>query len=343
VNPVEEKRRERQSAGALTFSHLAERYLNEHARRVKRSASADERNLKLHVLPTWGSRPFAQIERRDVIELVERLIGEEKATLANRVQALVSSIFTFAMDAALVSSNPCARLRRRGIETKGERVLSDAEVRTFWNGVVRPPVSKRLGQALRLQLLTGVRPGEVVGMQRSELEHLDDPARAGWTIPAERMKAKRAHFVPLSRMAREIILEALEETPTKQPFVFASQKAAGAIKANAMPIAMQRFGKALAATAEGAKTWKVSPPTPHDLRRTVATRLASLGVSGEDVSAVLSHSVVGVTKAHYDRYDRAREKRHALELWAETLATILSGCVGSGDVIPLRPARSRSA
>jgi hypothetical protein len=97
VNPVEEKRRERQNAGALTFSHLAERYLNEHARRVKRSASADERNLKLHVLPTWGSRPFAQIERRDVIELVERLIGEEKATLANRVQALVSSIFTFAM------------------------------------------------------------------------------------------------------------------------------------------------------------------------------------------------------------------------------------------------------
>jgi integrase len=313
----------------LSFAHLAERYLNEHARRVKRSASADERNLKLHVLPAWGSRPFAQIDRRDVIVLVERLIGEGKATLANRVQALVSSIFTFAIDAALVSSNPCARLRRRGVETKGERVLSDEEIRTFWKGIVRPPVSNRLGLALRVQLLTGARPGEVVGMQRGELEHLDDPVRAGWTIPAERMKAKRAHFVPLSRMAREVILKALETAPPDQPFVFASQKAGGAIKANAMPIAMQRFGKDIATTAEGAATWKASPPTPHDLRRTVATRLAGLGVSGEDVSAVLAHSVAGVTKAHYDRYDRAREKRQALELWGETLSAILTGGIAA--------------
>ena len=85
INPVEAKRQAREQISATTFADLAERYLNEHARRAKRSASADERNLRLHVHPFWGARPFAQIERRDVIALIERLVGEGKPTLANRV------------------------------------------------------------------------------------------------------------------------------------------------------------------------------------------------------------------------------------------------------------------
>lgn len=74
INPVEVKRQSRQQVIIITFAHLAERDLNEHARRVKRSASADERNLRLHILPYWDTRPFSQIERRDVIALVEQLI-----------------------------------------------------------------------------------------------------------------------------------------------------------------------------------------------------------------------------------------------------------------------------
>lgn len=336
INPVEAKRQARRLIAATTFAHLAERYLDEHARRAKRSAAADERNLRLHVLPDWATRPYAEIERRDVIALIERLIGAGKPTLANRVQALVSSIYTFAIDADLVSANPCARLRRRGVESKRERVLSDEEIRTFWMHIVRPPVSPLLGMALRLQLLTGVRPGEVAGMRRDELEHFADPTRAGWFIPAERMKAKRAHYVPLSPLASATVSQALELVPKDQPFVFASQKAVGAIRANALPIAMQRFGEHLPDEAEGAGTWKEDPPTPHDLRRTAATRLAGLGVSGEDVSAVLAHSAVGVTKAHYDRYDRAREKRYALELWAKALSEIVDLGVRQSTVVRLR-------
>jgi integrase len=323
INPVDAKRQARQQIAVTTFAHLAERYLSEHARRVKRSASADERNLRLHVLPSWGNRPFAQIERRDVIALVEQLIGEGKPTLANRVQALISSIFTFAIDADLVPANPCARLRRRGVESRRERTLSDEEIRTFWMGIVRPPVSRLLGLALRLQLLTGVRPGEISGMRRDELENFTDPDRAGWLIPPHRMKAKRAHYVPLSPLARATVTEALNLVPQDQPFVFASQKADGAIRANALPIAMQRFAASLIDNDDGGRTWKENPPTPHDLRRTVATRLAGLGVPGEDVSTILAHAIAGVTKMHYDRYDRAREKRRALERWERMLSEIV--------------------
>jgi integrase len=335
VNPVEQKRQSRMDGAGRTFQALADRYVSEHARRFKRSASVDERNLRKHVLPVWGKRRFDQIERRDVIALIEGLITDGKPVLANRVQALVSGVYSFAIDADLVSANPCARLRRRGFETAGVRVLSDPELRLFWEHIIRRPVSYRVGLVLRFQLLTGVRPGEAAGLRVEELEHLHDSARAGWTIPAARMKGKREHYVPLSRMAREIVLEGIALT-SPQPFVFASERVAGPIRSNALPIAMQRFAAALDDEGPGAETWGRDPPSPHDLRRTVATRLAELGVSGEDVAAVLAHSPAGVTKAHYDRYGRAREKRRALDLWAYSLECILAG-ERTSNVVALRP------
>jgi hypothetical protein len=103
INPVEEKRRERDLAVARTFGALAERYLNEHARRA----------LLVHILPKWRARSYHSIGRRDVIELCEGIIASGKPVQANRVQALVSKIFSFAVDADLLPANPCFRLRKR--------------------------------------------------------------------------------------------------------------------------------------------------------------------------------------------------------------------------------------
>ena len=311
LNPVQEMRRARSEAATRSFEAVAERYLAEYARRRKRSASLDERNLRKHVLPTFGNRRIDQIERGDVIVLLETLVAAGTPTLANRVQSVISAVYSFAIDADLARMNPCARLRRRGVERVGERVLSDDELRLFWARVVQKPVSRRLGLSLQLQLLTGVRPVEVAAMRRDEIEHLDDPARAGWLVPASRMKGKRPHFVPLSELAISIVRDALASVPPESPFVFASPRAKGAIRANAMPIAMQRLAAALKGSEQGIETWKAEPPTPHDLRRTVATRLAGLGIRAEDVSAVLAHASSGVTKAHYDKYDRSPEKRRA--------------------------------
>ena len=73
----------------------------------------------------------------------------------------------------------------------------------------------------------------------------------------------------------------------------------------------------------GAATWKAALPTPHDLRRTVATRLSALGTPKDDVSAVLNHVRRDITGRFYDRYDRLSEKRRALIAWSESLKGIL--------------------
>ena len=85
------------------------------------------------------------------------------------------------------------------------------------------------------------------------------------------------------------------------------------------------------------RSWKMAPPRSHDARRTVATRLSAMGFSREDRKAVLGHIETDVHAAHYDLYDRAREKRRALDAWADALTSIVSGEQASNVVPLVRP------
>ncbi|MGA9010498.1 MAG: tyrosine-type recombinase/integrase [Xanthobacteraceae bacterium] len=337
INPAEQRRRERATAASRAFAAVAERYLEEHARRHKRksSADADERNLRLHVLPKWKNRAMEEIDRADVIELVEEIVkGGKRAVpkgpprawggpvIANRVQALISKVFAFAVDAGISKINPCIRLKKRGAERTVDRVLSDDEIRLFWKRCMVSPVSPRTGLALRLALLTATRAGEVAGLGRDELENLDQSDRAVWLIPGARTKNGRDHAVPLSDMACDAIKSALALIGPEKEFVFAAGvKRGGAMSPHALAVAMRRMTGAL--EGAGADTWEAEPPTPHDLRRTAATRLASLGAVREDISAILNHVRRDITGRVYDRYDRLIEKRRALAAWEIALSSIL--------------------
>jgi integrase len=337
-NPLEEKRRARAEAGKRTFAFLANRYMAEHARRFKRTAAADDRNLRLHVLPAWGRRTYASISRSDVIDLIEGLVAAGKEPLANRVQMLVSRIFSFAIDAALLTSSPTTRLRRRGREVVRSRTLTDAELRLFWAAIGKPPVSPGVGIALRLALVLGLRAGEIAGIARSELVDLDDPDRAGILIPASRVKSGKPHWVPLPPLAQSLVREALALAGAGATHLFPSRGPTGVLKPAGLSQAMFRFARELPADTGilASASWRQDPPTPHDLRRTAATRLSSLGIQREDRLAVLGHSEGDVHKRHYDQYARAREKRLALNAWAGALEQILAGEKVGADIIPLR-------
>src|SRR5262245_31279415 len=162
TNPIEIRNAEREAAPTRTFQALADRYLKEHAERHKRPRSAEEdrRNLAVHILPKWAKRDFLAISRADVIEVIESIVSAGKHAAVNRIHSLISKIFSFAIDADLLEANPAARLRKRGIEKVGRRVLGDSEIRTFWRGIMLPPVSRQVGLALRLALLTAARASE---------------------------------------------------------------------------------------------------------------------------------------------------------------------------------------
>ena len=335
-NPVEEKRAARAPGFVGTFDALAGRYLDEHSRRRKRSSEGDERNLRKHVLPKWAGRTFAEIRRRDVIELVEGLVTDGKPTLANRVQSLISSVFSFAMDADLAEANPCHRLRKRGVERVGRRVLSDEEIRLFWSRIVEPPATRRTGLALRLTLLTGARISEIAGISRAELERLGDASRAAWIIPGMRTKNGRDHSVPLSPLAQDLVLELLESLGQSDEFLLStySRHRKGSVSGKSLAQAMKNFGRRLAGDIPAVRTWCAELPTPHDLRRTVGTRLAELRVPKEVRDRVLNHAARDVGSIHYNLHDYADEKREALDRWALALGAIVGNPAGAA-VVPI--------
>jgi integrase len=321
-DPIEEQK----TANAGTFGRLAERFMAEHSRRHKRSHKADDRNLRLHVLPRWKDRAVSSIKRRDVIELVEGVVAAGKPVAANRVQALISTIFTFGMDAADLEANPCHRLRRRGVETAGTRVLSDDEIRLFWHGVVGPDWPRRIGLGLRLALLTAARVGEVAGMCRSELERTGERSRAAWVIPGTRTKNSKPHVIPLSPLALETVLHLLDMIGPAEQFLFPPRHGDAPMDGNRLTKAMEHFGTA--------QTWQQPErPTPHDLRRTVETRMAELRIPKETRDRCLNHIPGDVGSKHYNQYDYFGEKSEAFVRWAAVIKSIVSG--SSAAIVPI--------
>jgi integrase len=343
VNPIEYKRKERLDAPTRTFQALADRYLIEHAERKKRPRSVEEdrRNLDKHILPTWERRDYRKIARADVIELIEGIVTAGKPTAANRVHSLISKIFSFAINSDLLTLHPASRLDKRGSENRGRRVLSDDEIQLFWRKVVLPPISRCTGLALRLALLTGTRANEVAGAAKSEFQQLDAPPQAAWLIPACRVKNKRDHLVPLSPLAIETVRSALELTGEDDEFLFPSPRGRRQpIDRHALATAMSRFGDKPKGDGAAVKSWRADPPSPHDLRRTVETRLSAMGISKEDRDACLNHIRSDVGSKHYDLYERVKEKRTAFERWAVAVASIIDG--QSAAVVSIANVRKRA-
>jgi integrase len=150
----------------------------------------------------WGKRDAATISRRDAIQLLDE-IKRTAPVSANRTHSVLVTFFNWAVEGQLLELNPVAGLKKRAVEGTKDRTLTDPEIRVLWrefeaaNGMIDD-----VALALRVLLLTGQRPGEVAGARRHELIDLDNPDKARWEIPAERMKARRAHIVPLAPMVR---------------------------------------------------------------------------------------------------------------------------------------------
>jgi integrase len=207
--------------------------------------------------------------------------------------------------------------------------LSDDEICTLWHALPKAlHWSPQTQWIIRLCLITGQRVGEVSGIAQAEL----DLNTRLWRLPASRTKNGHAHAVPLSDLALFIIRQAAE--------------AAG----DATVLFPSGNGSVAPATVAGT-IWRVNKPTKgrtlgrfgieswtaHDLRRTVISQMAILGVPPIVLGHVANHQSTtrgGITLRVYNQYDYGKEKREALDLWAERLAAIVDGNVAR--ITPIR-------
>jgi len=291
-DPASDKQQQKK---AETIADLATEYIERHAKKHKRSWKEDDRILRANVLPEWKNRAIADITRRDVRTLVEK-IAERAPIMANRTTALLSKVFKFAMDDELIDVSPAMRISRPAPEQKRVRVLSETEIRQLWKAFDVLPCE--MGSYFKLRLTTAQRGGEVSSMCWEDVD-LD----AGWwTIPAERSKNRLTHRVPLNATTLQL-LQALKP----------ADKAEGYVLAGARGRRQQ---------SEAAATFSVPNFRGHDLRRTAASIMASGGVPRLVISKILNHVEQDIT-AVYDRHSYDAEKQAALTWWDSRLAAIL--------------------
>ena len=325
----------------ITVYDLCTEYIEKHAKRFKKSWEEDDRILTREVIPAWGKQKAAAIVKRDVLLLLEKIIDRGSPGMANNSFQVIRKMFNFAVERDILPFSPCLGVKLPTPKKSRERALSESEINIFWHNLDECAISNEIKLALKLVLITAQRPGEVIGLHTSEIDG------GCWNIPAERAKNGKAHRVPLTPLAKEIIAQAiagvreLHGVPADQDysgFVFPSphRKKEQSINRHAMAIATMRNLAWQLTDKEGKLLYdKDGKPvaenkfhidhfTPHDLRRTAATRMAESGERDEVIDAILNHAKQGVIKV-YNQFKYDAQKRQALESWALKLAAITTG------------------
>jgi integrase len=320
-----------------TFADLAEAYwpaaergLHGGRRRPKTPGviRAERSRYRLHLEPKLGRRRFQELTRRD-IRMFMRELAATSGMSPNGVASvgtLLSSILAFAVFEDRIEFNPATGLTRplalrsrdRMFDDRSLRILRDSLIRSSVRrvpGVTREDMGARIepetALALRFLLLTLTRRGEVAGARWSEI---DEKARI-WTVPAERMKARRAHVVPLSDQAMEVLQDA-RTACQPSAFIFPS---VGDPTVHLEACMLTR------AVARLCDRLQIPRGSPHDFRRSGATTLTTeqYGIRRFVVAKVLAHTPTdgaSMVTAVYDRNDYLPEKRLALAAWGAHIA-----------------------
>lgn len=302
-NDPAQKKRDKQQRDLI--DDVIADFLKRHASK-NRSAKETNRIFTVEVLPKWRGRKIHDISRRDVIELLDGIADRPAPIMANRTLAAVRKMFNWALSRDIIESTPTQGVKPPGKEQSRDRYLSDDEIRWFWKATERQ--GSPFGPLFRLLLLTGQRLDEVAAMTESEIH--DDL----WTIPAKRAKNDRRHPVPLSRVALDT-LDAIPRVESDAGFIFTTN---GTTHVSGYSVAKKRLDKLMLDVAQNESPIATIPHwTLHDLRRTVSSNMARLGVNLQVAEKALNHvsgsfgGIVGV----YNQHTYFSEITEAFDLW----------------------------
>jgi integrase len=338
-----------------TFEGVADEFIKRHVSKL-RTAREVENLIRRELIARWGALPAKKIGRRDVIELLDEIVDRGTPYAAHHTLAAARKLFNWALqrDAYGLEHNPCSHINARdqiGKPEDRERVLTDDELRILWKatGDLRDPKNPQkvlnypFGPVVRLLMLNGQRRNEIASARRDEI----DRDAATLTVPPERMKAKKAHTVPLTPEAMRIIdglpvfadRDRDDDAKEHGPYIFTTT--AGARPVSGFDKMKRRLDKRASELANEAGV-RFAPYRLHDLRRTVRTRLSTLGVLPMVAEMVIGHTQTGIHKV-YDLHKNDGEKRDALQRWEKLLMSIVepppdatAKKQGAGKVIAMR-------
>jgi integrase len=312
-----EAKRTAQGRMGDTVEWLANQFIEQHAKRKNRRNTwrATIGTFNNHVLPSWGSRSVHDITRRDAIELLEQIAIERPIT-ANRVKAVLSKFFGWLCERDVIAASPCVGVKPPSAEVARDRVLTDDELRRLW--LAGEAIGGTVGAYVKLLILTGQRRGEIANLKWTEVggDVLE--------LSAERMKGKRPHLVPLSTQAASVIAsmpKLMPQVPRPDDHVLGRK----------LGWHFHHVKQALDERMGDTPKWVI-----HDIRRSVASGMAKIGIAVPVIEKILAHKsgtfrgIVGT----YQRHSFLPEMAVALQRWADHVDQLVGG--KPAEVVKLR-------
>lgn len=286
-----------------TFGELADHWVENVAKPNNKSWHNQKRRLEIHVLPKWQSREIDNIRRGDVRDLIDGIEGD---IAPSRALSIIRTIFRYAMSRDWLDASPAEAIPLPKRDVPRDRYLELDEVKRIY------PAAELLGYPfggfVKMLFLTGQRRTEVASMRWCDI-NLED---ATWVLGSDATKSARAHLVPLSSQAVDV----LKAAPRLGEYVWTSDARSHVL---GYAKAKTRLDAFMASFDQPVKQWRF-----HDVRRTVATHMVRLGVTEAVVGRVLNHAPQGVTAKVYALHSYAPEKRSALDRWAAEIDRALA-------------------
>jgi integrase len=311
---------DRATRAAATMKELAADYLEQHALPKKRARSVenDRSMLDRIILPRLGSKKVNDVQSRDIHAL--HVAMKDTPYQANRVLALMSKMFSLAVNWGWRSDNPVKGIERFH-EERRERWLSDDELGRILGALSTHP-NERAANAVRFQLLTGARIGEVLSARWSEV----DLVRGVWTKPSHHTKQNRTEHLPLSASALALLAEMREGGGATQQYLFPGHEPEKPLRG------IKRFWRNITEQA-GLGDYRL-----HDNRHTHASHLVSSGLSLEIVGRLLGHTNPLTTKRYAHLADHPL--RAAAERFGSKMDELQEARLAEIVRIPSRPSRT---
>lgn len=285
------------------FSKVAANWFQIKSRSVTEDYAKDIwRSLDKDVFPTIGSIPVQEIKARTIVEALEPIKARGALETVRRLVQRVNEIMIYAVNTGLIDANPASGVGMAFEKPKKQNMptLRPEELPKLMRSLVMSNLSVPTRCLIEWQLLTLVRPSEASGAKWAEID-LDAKL---WTIPAERMKAKREHIVPLSQQALDI-LEVMKPVSAHREHVFPSRNDPK------QPMNSQTANAALKRIGYGGKL------VAHGLRSIASTALNEAGFNPDVIEAALAHSDRNEVRKAYNRSTYLLQRVELMDSWGD--------------------------
>jgi integrase len=303
-------------ANENTFEAMAREWIeNQRHRLAPRYLALLLARLEADIFPGIGSRPIAEVDAPELLDVLKAVEKRGVIETARRLRQVCGQIFRYAVVSGRAKLDPSSALKgalKSPARSLGHKALPLQELPNFLNALQHYDGDLRTRVALQLMLLTFARTSELRAAEWSEIQNLNgaDPL---WRIPAERMKMKREHVVPLAPQAATLLrqLQAMPGANVTQR-LFPSSSREGCMSNNTMLYAMYRMGYHGRATV-------------HGFRAMASTALNEMGFRGDVIERQLAHLEQNAVRAAYNRAEYLAERRSMMIHWANYLDEMTKG------------------